>query len=282
MVLAYRSDEDVLRARLGALLEERGGELGAVAGAPRSIYARRVARAVAGGVAAAGGVGMLGAGALSALSLVHGVPEGALLGVLGASWAAGAIVYGPARLAAGWAFDRAVCRAPELSGNLRVDLVRLSRSGPLRSARAAIDRVESASAGLPLAALGLLLPLGAHFLIWMLLGRGRSTAGFDLWIQMSALFVGLAHLVLAHLGLDFGRRLREQANGELRAFARSSGWRAFGLTALASLLPGAIAFLIPPIVVAITGIAFIPAMFVLMGSRVRAERLRAEAALGDA
>ncbi len=75
MVLAYRSDEDVLQARLSALLDERSAEVARSADGLRSVYARRVARAVSGGVAALGGAAVLLCGAAECVASGSWVPH---------------------------------------------------------------------------------------------------------------------------------------------------------------------------------------------------------------
>lgn len=288
MVVAYRNDEDVLQARLGSLLEARGAEVASVGDAPRNIYARRVARVVAGSVASLGGLAlMLGGlaryvgqqGTFFAVAVQPRSDDGVLSAILAGSVLASALAYLPAHLLAGAAFDRAVARIPSLSGNPRVDLVRLERTNPRRVAGARLGKLEVLSAALPLAAVGLLAPLGLHLFLWLLLSvptlgglRLESLEAFDRWIALSVPLVGFAHLVLALLGVRFAHQLGAQSVDEIKAKGPREGWKALLFTSLAGAIPGGVLLLIPPIIVAITGFAIIPISFFAVSRIVVNER----------
>jgi len=282
MVIAYRNDEDVLQARLGSLLEARGAEVASVSPELRNVYARRVARVVAGGVASLGGVTLLVGGVLRQamgndgwINMHPQSHEGVLTAVLGGSVLAGALAWAPARLFARAAFDRALVRPPSISGNVRVDLVRVERANPRRLAVALIDKLEAASAALPLVAMALLAPLCLHLFVWFFLTRSPASQGveeFDRWISMSSALVGIAHLVCALLAVVFARKLREKSTEELLSRPAREGWKALGFTTLAGALPGGVLLLIPPILVGLTGLVFIPLSFRAVSCSIARER----------
>ena len=284
MVLAYRSDEDALQARLGSLLDERGAEVASTAAALRDVYARRVARAVAGGVAAVGGAAVLIGGAALALtrgpwfssSDQHG--GGILTQLLIGSVAASALAYLPARDIAAKLFSSALRDELSLTGNVRIDLVRVERAQPRRIARKLIEDRERASASLPLIGAALLAPLAIHALAWLLFSglsgilSARIFAGFDAWIVLSVPVAGLAHLALAILGGRFGSKLRSRPSAELVASPAKDGWYALKITALAGLVPGLLLIMIPPLLVGFTGLLFIPLSFYAMSRAIVGER----------
>lgn len=286
MVLAYRSDEDVLQARLGARLSGRSVEVAGVSDAVRDIYSRRVARAVAGGVAAIGGVATLIGGAIRCLDgrSLFGTDvragDGRLTALLVGSIAAGALAYVPARRLARRAFDVSMRRSLSLSGNARIDLVRVERAQPRRLAGELIARNEASSAALPLVAAALLAPLALHFMLWFLAalnGAWPRIGAFDAWIAMSAPIAGLAHVVLGLLAALFGMRLPGKSTADLRVKPAQEGWFALGITCVAGMMPGALLILIPPILIGVTGLVFIPASFYLMNRAILREREAVEA-----
>jgi hypothetical protein len=138
------------------------------------------------------------------------------------------------------------------------------------------DAFEKASVALPLMAIALLAPLTIHAGVWAaILGiQGDLSAfpEFDGWVAMSLVIVGHAHLLLAFFGYRFAKKLREMPLSEIDRAGSSMAWRAFWWTVFASALPGAILYLIPPVLTLLTGLLFSPAMFFLMWKRVIAER----------
>ena len=282
MVLAYRSDEDVLQARLGALLDERSAEVDRTAESLRGVYARRVARAVSGGVAALGGATVLICGAALCLANgswfnLFGQPSGGpFTRLLLGSVAASALAYLPARALAARAFSRALRDDLSLSGSVRIDLVRVERAQPRRIARRLVEKSEGMSASLPLIGAALLAPLALHFVVWLLLCSGdpvaKILAGFDGWIAMSAPVAGFAHIVLALLGGRYGDKLAERPSADLVARPAKEGWEALKFTAIAGLFPGAVLILVPPLLISLTGLSFIPLSFYAMSRAIVRER----------
>jgi hypothetical protein len=117
-----------------------------------------------------------------------------------------------------------------------------------------------------------------HLAVWSLsepsrFGSEGWVRGFDWWICASLILVGIAHLALAYLSMRFADEVEETSLAELEHRSPRSGWAALGYTILWSALPGLVAAGIPLIVVAITGLVFVPAMFGLMRRRVIAERV---------
>ena len=282
MVIAYRNDEDVLQARLGSLLEARGVAISSVGSDLRDVYARRVARVVSGSVASLGGVALLVGGILrnvmdrgSWINVHERSSDGGLVALLGGSVLASALAWSPARRFARAAIDRALARSPSLSGNVRVDLVRVERAHPRRLAAALVGKLEAASAALPLVGLALLAPLGLHLLLWLAFGRGSGLqylGEFDQWIAMSMPLVGIAHIVLALLGVGFAQKLREKSAEEILSRPAREGWKALGFTMLAGAIPGGVLLLIPPILVGLTGLVFIPLSFRAVSRAIAKER----------
>ncbi len=282
MVIAYRNDEDVLQARLDSLLEARGVEIMSVGPDLRDVYARRVARVISGSVASLGGVALLVGGILryavdsgSWINVQRHSSDGVLQALLGGSVLAGALAWLPAKHVASAAFDRALARSPSLSGNVRVDLVRVERAHPRRLAGARIGKLEAASAALPLVGLALLAPLGLHLLVWLLFGGASAVqhlGEFDHWIAISMPLVGIAHIVLALQGVVFAQKLREKSTEELLSKPAREGWKALGFTLLAGAIPGGLLLLIPPILVGLTGLVFIPLSFRAVSRAVARER----------
>lgn len=134
-------------------------------------------------------------------------------------------------------------------------------SSPRESARlhALAGHLEPLSYSLPLVGLALVGPLSLHAPLFLLGNDGLRPLGG--WIAMSGIVVGLAHVTLALLSLRFARRLYR---GTLARTAEHEALRAVGLTTLSACLPGILWLGIPPVLVAITGLLFVPAAFVVI------------------
>lgn len=295
MTTAYRSDEDLLRERLAAALHSRDAELEGAISRLRRVYSRRIARLVSGAVGTAGGAALF----LLAIASVCGAGSGernfwsalfdggsrehpgALVWLLLASSASAALAYLPARIGASLAFERAVRDPFSPSGSARRDLERLARHRPKAIAEERIARAEPLSVALPLVAMALLGPLSMHLGVWIWLSRGEGLGSFGGWITTSVLAVGVAHLVLARAGVVFARSLRQMSAGAICTAANRTWLRAYGYTVLASLLPGALLLLIPPVVTALTGLLLVPLMFLGASYRIAAERKAVGAALAQ-
>ena len=86
------------------------------------------------------------------------------------------------------------------------------------------------------------------------------------------LLVGIAHLVLAYQCGRFAGALADTPLRELSREAPGKGWGALGYTVVAACLPGILAFAIPVLLVAVTGLLFVPWMFGHMYRRALQER----------
>jgi hypothetical protein len=279
---AYRSLEPVLEQRLVELCEKRAREAFPLLVTHR-VAARRVGRAFGGAVMLAFGVVALACGLASLLADGASQKETRILAteVLLAGWAAGLVVA----LAAAY-LERFVLAARSnppllLSGNAAVDLVGLEARDPLAVAKAHARRWERASVALPLAALSISSPLTIHWLVWttlQLASRGTVPADdFGEWIGYSALIVGHAHIAVLVGSVLWARSLRSKPT----ALVRQDLCKHWGLTLLVAVgvacVPGIALLGIPPILVAITGLAFIPAMYLATAYVVQQERLTLEA-----
>ncbi len=278
MSLAYRGLEHVAATRFAELAERRTQEIASLVYA-RVVYTRRFARTVAGAVGTTGAIlvflatviGLLTEGSFFGRAHFEGKLT---LGLL-ACWPAALIAYVFARTAASHAMRRALARPLERRGDAVHDLARLETSRPAFILERAATRLEGWSAAFPLTMLSFLMPLTLHFVVGHFLGRGDgglSAKSYDEWIGMSVAIVGHAHLVLAICALVYGLKLARRESALIASGVSKDWLKAFGFTILAGAVPGALLFLVPPIVVALTGIVFIPAMYIFMGRRIVSER----------
>lgn len=284
MSFAYRGLDHVVEERFAQIAERRREEIAAASRAC-AIYARRVGRSVGGGVALAGALVLFGVAAANAIQKSSWWHTGDYVGLftyaLAACWG-GAIVAYVAATAAARLHVRGLVAAPlERTWDAARDLARLETSTPGRIVERLAAPLEGWSAALPLAAMSFLMPLTLHFFVAEILAKGDLLArSYDEWISLSVTIVGHAHLVLAIFAWRYGRKLAVRESIEIVNTTHSGWLRAFGFTVLAGAIPGAIFFLIPPILVALTGAAFIPAMFILTSKRVVRERGVLEEACG--
>lgn len=107
-----------------------------------------------------------------------------------------------------------------------------------------LARVFSASWVLPALGMALLLPLTIHLPFAVAIGGGLR--GFDDWARMSLVIAGPAHVVFA---IMVARRASQLARGLPAVTPR----RIYIGTLIAASLPWAILFLLPPLIVGITG-----------------------------
>lgn len=278
---AYRSLEPVLQQRIAALRERHESEAPFVDVA-RRVAVRRIGRAVGGFVATVVGGSALLVGLASWLSsgteetYAHEVASALLV----AAWPAGllAALFGRAvarGILSGWSEEPI-----RFTGDLATDLARLDADEPLVAMRRAAERWERPAAAWPLAALSLVTPLTIHLLVeWVTnLGREESTLrDFGTWIALSVVLVGHSHLAVLIGSVRWARSLGERP-AELLTTGLSRSW---GLTLLVAVglacLPGIVLLGIPPILVALTGLLFIPAMFVMTARCIQRERFALEA-----
>jgi hypothetical protein len=237
----------------------------------RSIHAARIARAMA------GGVGLVGTATVGVLALTEARAE--LTYTLVGSSVAALVTYTLVRFVFMLgALGRKDVRPPRLTGHLNTDLSQLESSDPLRSlveqlSRLELSNLEVWSTALPLAALSMLMPLTLHF-GFIKLTSSESAESFATWIRVSLVVVGHAHLALMIMAIRFAKKLRRATLDELTRMSVHREWaRAWGITIGVACVPSILLLAIPPILVAVTGIAFIPLMFILVHKRLVAERL---------
>jgi hypothetical protein len=275
--MVYRSADDALRRRRDELVNQRQLEVASLPDAVPGVYVRRSARVYAGAV----GIACASFMALAALAGSSGLTT-----ILQASWLCMAGTYVLARIAARARVQRLLDRTFAPGASAGADVLRLESLTPTLVVRDLAERIERRSVALPMTALALFLPLSLHYLVAAML-RVSVPDGhdFDGWISVSLLFVGHCHVVLAYQAWRFARVLRGTRDVfSVGLIADRSGWHAWGITILSSLVAGVLLLLIVPIagialvivapaVVAATGLAFIPTMFARMGRRIREERL---------
>ncbi len=265
----YRDGLPVARATRDAHFAAAAAELAREAPALRALYARRVAR-VAAGAAAVAGIAVLVFG-WSVLGPLAGLTIRFL-----ASLALAVPAYGLARLLAGWRFDRALRGRLQKTRDPYADLERLRAAGsPLAAVRERAEDLEVASLAFPMAAVALIAPLLLHLAVYQLFLRSADDRGFevfDAWIVITGIIVGHAHCYLVVKVTSFAHDLQRFGSDHVRAEAARSGTRAWLGTIGVSALPGIVLLALPPLLVAVTGAAVIPALFRLAGRTVVRER----------
>ncbi len=273
--LSYRDNEVGLRVYRDGLLEARAEEITALPAALTRVYVRRVSRIAAGGAA------MIGFGAMSFAALVgngmraafdHTLVSAPLTLILLLTLAGVPVVALVARTAARVGLLSRVRKNLRRTNDARADVERLERSVAMIVAEHA-DALETRSVAAPLVGWALLAPLTIHFVVYAVMVSAspldRIVDEYDWWICASLLLTGIAHVTLAALGVRFAQRLRNEFSMGART---PSVWAPLMWTILAGCVPGVILYLVPPTLVAATGVVFIPATFAAMRARVRAER----------
>ncbi|AGP38952.1 hypothetical protein [Sorangium cellulosum] len=279
MRATYRNDEDVARLHIESLLARHRRQVDAIPEHLRRVYARRAARSLAGQVALGGAV--LVAMAAAAPPLLGVLDDGAATITLLAAWATSALAYVVGRELADGRLRRALSREIQQSGDVHADRARLEAAAPEACVRGMIDAEERRSVALPLAGAVVLAPLTLHFAIYCCLGGWFSTwseliEDFDGWVRLSLVLVGHVHAVVAYLAFRHAREIHAASTPDLAAGAPRGAVRALGYAALASLLPGGVLYLIPPLIVLATGAVILP-VFALARRRALAERQLIEA-----
>jgi hypothetical protein len=245
--------------------------------AARRIAARRVARAVAG---ATGLTVVTGAFVFAIAAFVEGswpapVREWLLTAVFFSAWPAALVAWAVTRLAASVAIGRRVHAPIRLTGIAGEDLLRLAHEDSLASARALATRWQRASAALPLAALSMIAPLTLHFVVWCLVAP-REALDFGKWIAISVVVVGHAHVALGVCSVLWALSLCRRETSALDSRLLRGWLKALGITVGVACVPGVLLLGIPPLLVAVTGLVFVPAMFAVTVRCMRRERLALE------
>lgn len=235
------------------------------------IFARRQARIAAGCTAIAAFLAMV----------VHFVLVGSLglsFYLLGA-WGVAAVIYITVRLAAPHWLARQVRRLyGARDGDIFDELSQIESNLPRQFMLDRVHRLENRSLRVPMVAVALVAPLSIHLLVALGL-LSVSLYSFSHWIVTSLILVGHAHLTLAVFAAVHAGRLQ----GELDQGRRSPSERIplngapRGLVALlwtvgASAIPGVVLLCIPPLLVALTGLLFVPWIFHWASQRAVSER----------
>lgn len=151
------------------------------------------------------------------------------------------------------------------------DVARLDRGGPTEHVLRRTHSLEAASFMLPLIAFTLLTPLFVHLLIGAAI-LGVDLHNFNAWVLISLLLVGHAHLTLLILSVMHVLRVRSELDRGVPVQGAARGFWALLWTVAASSIPGAVLLCIPPMLVALTGLLFVPWMFHWSSRRAQQER----------
>jgi hypothetical protein len=264
MSVAYRNLDDLAVARLRALA-------GVVTSGARRVYARRVARSLAGLVGLGAGIALFVAALWQAVA--HADARGTLTDLLFFGLEGAAVAYAVGRVVGHVLLGRALARAAAVpaTGDAARDLAAIETGTPARVVELGASRLETASVALPMMAASFLLPLTLHYAVARLFGWYR-TADYDQWILFSVIIVGHAHLALAICCWLFARRARTITAQELVGRGNRDWFVALSAVTLCGAVPGIVLVAIPPVLVFVTGLAFIPAMFLFMRGRIESER----------
>lgn len=263
----YRNREELAKVRLAELFasaDERSHR--ALSSRAAGVYTRRSARAAAGIMGTIGGVAML---AVSALSLAYKTGEELNEWVLAVAWAATAATYLVARVDGAWRLRRGMASLVGLTEDVDRDLARLEGVAPRRYVRECAESLGRVSIGAPMMAIALLGPLTLHYVVF-----GIQAREFGEWMAFSAAVVGHAHLVLAFVSWRFAKRLFA---GESKGTGLE-GIKALGWTTLTAAIPGALLFLLPPVLTFATGLFVVMPAFFWAHRRASAEHALLHAA----
>jgi hypothetical protein len=237
-----------------------------------TLYAVRQARRWAGVAGIAGFLALV-------LELFLGARHSSTILML--SWGLVLAVFVAVRVLARWRMGRLLAGELTPSADVFADLTRLDRGTPQDALRQRVSRLEISSLVLPVAAATLLLPLTLHLLVGSSL-LNVYLSDFNAWILLSLVLVGHAHLTLLVFSvLHVSRVCRELDLGDQVGGAGRGLW-ALLWTITASAIPGAIFLFIPPLLVALTGLTFVPWMFFWVARRARSERLLLQVAATSA
>jgi hypothetical protein len=238
---------------------------GSIPEALASVFAHRHARLWS------SSVGLLGFVTLLVEALAGGRHSSKLL--LG-SWVAMLLAYPVVRrlaFARCLGFGKLCVAEDDDDEKVFADLARLDTGGPRAEVLRRTGRLELASLALPMAAVSLLAPLTIHLLVGTTLLNVRFDQ-FNAWILMSLVLVGHAHVTLLVFSVMHVVRVRRDLDRGEPTGGVVQGFWALLWTIAASAIPGAVMLFIPPLLVALTGLSFIPLLFVWVGRRACRER----------
>ncbi|XXY52138.1 hypothetical protein WME91_13430 [Sorangium sp. So ce269] len=264
MRATYRNDEDVARLHIESLLARHRRQVEALPEHLPRLYRRRVARSLAGQVALVGAILVLVTAAAPYFPDLGDLLPGAVTAALLAPCAVAACAYLAGLYLADARLRRALSSEVQRSGDVHADRARLEVAAPEARVRSMVDAEERRSVALPLAGFVVLAPLLLHLVVYRLLGWSLAWSelliGFDWWIRLSVTIVGHVHAVAAYLAFRYARKLHQTSTRGLADDPPPGALRALGYATLASVIPGVALWLLPTIVVALTGAFVMPAI----------------------
>jgi hypothetical protein len=254
----YRNRDESLRHRVADAVESFDASLRELPPSLVDVYARRVGRIVFGALGVLAAIGMFGS-----VAMVAGLPGGYhkhdwLPYWLVVAWPVMLVGYLVARALA----ERLMAHrlrgsdilalAQKRARELERLLAAVEENDASTGVRARVEALDTSSIALPLAALSLLMPLTIHLLFAVV--NWQRLDGFAQWMAYSGAIVGHAHLTLCVLSVLYAHKLcrNEHVGG---------GWKEYGITVAVSAVPGVVFLLLPPILTAVTGLAFAPFMY---------------------
>ncbi len=129
------------------------------------------------------------------------------------------------------------------------------------------ERLFAESLMVPAAGIALLLPVTLHMPVILVI---RDSAAFDVWVVASMWITGLAHAVFAITSVVRGKQL-------IAGEATWSPRKIYIATVVTSCVPFAVLYAIPPVIVAITALPFVPLLRAMEWIVVRERRELADA-----
>lgn len=187
------------------------------------------------------------------------------------TWLAMVVVFALKLLLTRWTAARDVRRSLRGTEDLFADLLQLDAGGPRGAILRELQRMEKGSFVLPVVALSLLVPLTMHYIIGTSLLDVRPE-GFNHWVLLSLILVGHAHITLLIMSVVHVSRVSSEVQEGIGACGLARGFWALLWTITASAIPGAVFLFVPPVLVALTGLVFVPWMFLWVSYRTRTER----------
>jgi len=129
------------------------------------------------------------------------------------------------------------------------------------------EKLFAESLMVPAAGIALLLPITLHMPVILVI---RDSAAFDVWVVASMWITGLAHAVFAITSVVRGKQL-------IAGEATWSPRKIYIATVVTSCVPFAVLYAIPPVIVAITALPFVPLLRAMEWIVVRERRELADA-----
>jgi hypothetical protein len=191
--------------------------------------------------------------------------------IMAVSWGGVAVVYCVARGMAWWHLRRLGKKIYRSTEDVFEEIARLETGGLTHFAVKRASYYEVSSFAWLLVVFSLLAPLTLH-LLFSLAFLSVGPSSFNGWIRISLLVVGHSHLVLLVLSILHIIQTKRELDRGIRCRGSSRGFKALLWTTLASALPGIVLFCIPPALVFLTGIIFVPWIFSWAHNRMVEER----------